>query len=254
MKNRIRARQASRFALTLACGLMAAGFFLLPPTPAAAQGGPNIWDIARGGQLYDNWMAALEANDPAATHPAYPAASQKSGAGTWRCKECHGWDYKGVEGTYGHGSHFTGIGGVRGVAGKDPAEIVKIIRDDKHGYTEALLPESAAEKLALFLSVGQVDMDRYIDRETKVARGSPRRGAQFFQTICIVCHGFDGTEINFGEADDPEYVGTVGSCNPWEALHNIRYGQPGVGMVALTVLDVEDQVDILSYIQTLPTK
>ena len=37
--------------------------------------------------------------------------------------------------------------------------------------------------------------------------------------------------------------------NPWEALHKIRFGQPGVGMVALAVLDIEDQVDILAFTQ-----
>lgn len=28
----------------------------------------------RGGQIYDNWMATLEADAPKQTHPAYPAA------------------------------------------------------------------------------------------------------------------------------------------------------------------------------------
>jgi hypothetical protein len=37
-------------------------------------------------------------------------------------------------------------------------------------------------------------------------------------------------------------------------LHKIRFGQPGVGMVALTVLDIEDLVDIVAYTQTLPAK
>jgi len=86
------------------------------------------------------------------------------------------------------------------------------------------------------------------------APGNPRRGAQFFQTICAVCHGFDGKAINFHSADDPEYVGTVAADNPWEALHKIRFGQPGVGMIALTALSMGTLVDILSYAQTLPTK
>ena len=51
-----------------------------------------------------------------------------------------------------------------------------------------------------------------------------------------------------------EFVGTFGASNPWEALHKIRFGQPGVPMVALTVLEVEDRVDILAYTQTLPAK
>jgi thiosulfate dehydrogenase len=225
-------------------------------TPAShhAHDTTNIWDVARGGQLYDNWMAVLEADQPGQTHPAYPPTAKKKGPATWRCKECHGWDYKGASGAYASGSHFTGITGLRGVAGMAPEKIHAKIMDGTHGFTKLTMPHSAMEKIALFLSVGQVDTDRYIDAKTKVARGNPRRGAQFYQTICAVCHGFDGKEINFKDEKKPEFVGTVAVKNPWEALHKIRFGQPGVGMVALIVLDIEDIVDILAYTQTLPVK
>ena len=214
----------------------------------------DIWDIARGGQLYDNWMSVVEADEPEQTHPAYPAASKKKGAGTWRCKECHGWDYRGKDGAYAKGSHFTGIIGVRGVVGMDVSKLHDIIMNETHRFTAQQLSHSAMEKLALFLSRGQLDTERYIDRESKVARGNPRRGAQFYQTICAVCHGFDGKEINFKNADNPEYVGTVARHNPWEALHKIRFGQPGVGMIALIALDIDTLVDILAYTQTLPAE
>ena len=251
----------------VANGLLAAIALAMVSQPATAQSesesnGPvghahdptDVWAIARSGQLYDNWMAVLEANEPEQTHPAYPAEGKQKGAATWRCKECHGWDYRGKDGAYAKGSHFSGVKGVRGVVGMDPEQIHAIIMDQNHGYTMANMPHSAMEKLALFLSRGQLDTDRFIDRPSKVARGNPRRGAQFFQTICSVCHGFDGTEINFKTEAEPEYVGTVCAGNPWEALHKVRFGQPGVGMVALTVLDIEDLVDIVSYCQSLPTK
>lgn len=249
--------------IAVAVVLLTAGMVFLSPSEVGAQDErptspvsipTNIWAISRGGQVYDAWWAVIEAAEPKGTHPSYPATGKQSGADTWRCKECHGWDYKGVDGAYGKGSHFTGIKGVRGVEGVDPESIMKIITDKKHGYTAAMLPAGALEKLALFLSFGQIDMDQYIDRATKKARGDPLRGAQYFQTICANCHGFDGKDMNFGEEDEPEYVGTVATDNPWEALHKIRFGQPGFGMVSLSVLDVQDQVDILSYIQTLPTK
>jgi thiosulfate dehydrogenase len=213
-----------------------------------------LGDQPRGGQLYDKWWAVIEANEPEATHPAYPANAKKSGSTTWRCKECHGWDYKGVDGAYAKGSHRTGIKGLRDMADVDPETIHEILQDGTHGYTEAMMPHSAMRKIALFLSLGQIDMDRYIDRATKKAHGNPQSGAQFFQTICANCHGFDGREINFGDDKEPEFVGTVAAANPWEALHKIRFGQPGVGMVSLSVLDIQQQVDILSYAQTLPTK
>ncbi len=117
-----------------------------------------------------------------------------------------------------------------------------------------MIPDSAVTKLALFVSLGQVDMDQYIDRATKTARGNVERGARFYQTICAVCHGFDGKAINFKDEQKPEYIGTVGSENPWETLHKIRNGQPGVPMVSMRVLPVQDAVDILAYSQTLPTK
>jgi mono/diheme cytochrome c family protein len=214
----------------------------------------DVWDIARGGQLYDNWMSVIEAEKPEASHPAYPKEGKQKGAATWRCKECHGWDYSGKDGAYAKGSHHTGIKGVREVAGVDSEKIHKIIMDKTHGFTVATMPHSAMEKLALFLSKGQINMDQYIDRKSKVARGDIKRGATFYQTICANCHGFDGKEINFKDPPKVEYVGTVCHENPWEALHKIRFGQPGVPMVAMIALSVQDQVDILAYCQTLPPK
>ncbi len=214
----------------------------------------TIWDVARGGQLYDDWMSVMEATPPETTHPAYPAAGKQKGSATWRCKECHGWDYKGADGAYSKGSHFSGIKGVMGTFGVAPEKLHEIIMNKTHAFTERMMPHSAMEKLALFLSAGLIDMDRYIDRETKVARGNAQRGAAFFQTICAVCHGFDGKAMNFKDDKNPEYIGTVATENPWETLHKIRFGQPGVGMVSLEVLGVDDLVDILAYTQTLPQK
>jgi len=218
---------------------------------------PDIWDIARGGQLYDDWMAVLEHPTPEGDHPAYPSIGKKKGKTTWRCKECHGWDYMGEDGAYGKGGHYTGIKGLRRAVGMDVDELISIIRDKTHQYTEPLIPDTAARKLALFVSRGQVGMDQYIDRPTKRARGNLRRGASFFQTVCAICHGFDGTvmvsksETSLAAFGDRGYLGTISSENPWETLHKIRNGQPGVGMVALRVLSVQDQVDVLAYMQTL---
>ena len=214
----------------------------------------DVWAIARGGQLYDNWMAVLDKDPPKGTHPAYPAAGKNKGASTWRCKECHGWDYKGAKGTYAKGSHFTGIKGVRSVVGRPPAEIHKIIMDRNHGFTGRHIPHSEMEKLAIFLSRGQVDTERYIDRATAKSNGNHKSGAEAYQTICAVCHGLDGKAINFKTDKKPEFVGTICKKNPWEALHKIRFGQPGAGMVALASLEIRHPIDILNYCQTLPVK
>ena len=214
----------------------------------------DIWAIARGGQLYDKWWEVMEAEAPKITHPSYPAAGKQKGAVTWRCKECHGWDYKGKDGAYAKGSHFTGIKGINVATAINPQKLHDIIMDKTHGYTAAMIPHSAMEKLVLFIGRGQVDMDKYIDRQTKKARGNPNRGGAIFQTVCAICHGFDGKTINFGDEKNPEYVGTVANENPWETLHKIRNGQPGVPMIALAALGDQDHVDILAYAQMLPQK
>ena len=138
-------------------GGIVAGAMVLTPVPGVAQEAQdeaspdmptNIWAISRGGQLYDKWWAVIEADPPETTHPAYPAVGKRTGSSTWRCKECHGWDYKGADGAYGKGSHYTGIKGVRGVASVDPATIHDIMMDDTHRFTEEMMPHSAMRKLA----------------------------------------------------------------------------------------------------------
>jgi thiosulfate dehydrogenase len=65
-----------------------------------------------------------------------------------------------------------------------------------------------------------------------------------------MCHGADGKTIDFG---DGEGVGDLARDNPWETLHKIRFGHPGSSMPSAVDngLSVDDQVDILTYSQTL---
>ncbi len=222
--------------------------------PAHAHDPADVWAMGRGGQLYDNWMVVTLTDHPEKTHPAYPAKGKKKGAATWRCKECHGWDTMGRNGAYATGSHKTGIKGVRRVIGMEPEKIVPLFMNRTHAYTERQISHAAQEMLSYFLSRGQIDMERIIDRDTDEARGDVKQGARLFQDVCATCHGYDGREINFSSKTFPSYVGTVCVKNPWEALHKIRYGQPGVGMVALTNLPLEEIAGILAYCQTLPVK
>ena len=213
------------------------------------------WEIGFGGRLYDNWFEALAADEPEGTHPAYPAAGQQQGAATWRCKECHGWDYKGRDGEYGSGSHATGIVGIQAMVGADPSAIRAIIEDQTHGYTPEMIPPEAMDRLARFVTRGQHEADLYFDGATGRVLGEAEPGERYYQNICAPCHGFDGKALNFsGDPDAPEYVGTVAVENPLEALHKIRNGQPGQPMPALRVLPRQDVVDILAYIRTLPTE
>ncbi|MFO1184952.1 MAG: c-type cytochrome [Bauldia sp.] len=213
--------------------------------------------VARGGVFYDSWFAALEKPAPTATHPAYPSAGRQTGAATWRCRECHGWDYKGAAGVNASGSRFTGIKGIDAMAGKDPGEIAKIIRDNVHRYTPDLLSDSAVAKLALFVSKGQIDMDLVIDRKSGKALGDSTRGVQQYRLACFACHGGDGTRINFSSGPAPEYLGTVANSNPWSVMHRMRNGLPEaamLGLAGLSTLSAADQANLLAYLQTLPVK
>jgi thiosulfate dehydrogenase len=209
--------------------------------------------IDRGGVLYDSWYGALGKEAPKETHPAYPKAGKQKGATTWRCKECHGWDYKGAAGVYGKGGRYTGIRGIRNMTYGSENAIVAILKAKTHGFGN-LIPDEDLTALAHFVAHGQIDVDIHIDRATRKAKGDPARGERIFQTTCSRCHGSDGKQINFKTPADPEYIGTVANENPWETLHKIRMGQPGVPMISMLAFDVQDHVNILAYAQTLPQK
>lgn len=235
-------------------------------------------DIADGGRLYDKWWAELRMDAPKGTHPSYPGAGKKKGADSWRCKECHGWDYRGKHGTYASGSHATGIPGIRGSANAPIEKIVKLLGNRIHQYNR-ILDKSELETIALFVSAGQVDMDQYIDRKTRQAKGTASSGKAVFATYCADCHGDDGKEYNFKEkSGGQEYLGTIAKKNPWEVMHKMMNGQPeetkrnmdhrqrnmrhGMGMMhkwrSMPAMRGREEmgtlVNLLAYLQTLPEK
>ena len=221
----------------------------MPADPSRA------WRMAHGGRIYDNWWEALDREEPEGTHPAYPAAGEQSGEVTWRCKECHGWDYRGRDGIYRAGSHFTGFPGIDGAIGRPVGEIVALMRAAPHGYTPEMIADAELENLALFVSEGQVDMGSFINLETReLTAGDPARGAEVFQTVCAACHGFDGKLLNWGEGDENNYVGTEAASLPDEVMHKILNAHPGVAMANLRAFPLQDAIDVLAYAATLPTE
>lgn len=230
---------------TLAVALAAA--FVTAPSVSLA--GEIESQITRGGQLYDKWFKITDGDLPSGTHASYPKSSKKRKKATWRCKECHGWDYMGKDGAYGKGSHFTGIKGIRGSAGAPTDKIVAILKSKSHGFTADLFKPDDFRDAALFVSKGQLDMDKHIDRASKKAKGgSKNRGAAYYNTVCANCHGRDGKKPK----DMSETLGDIANANPWEFLHKVRNGQPDEKMPAMRVFPLKAAVDILTYAQTLP--
>jgi mono/diheme cytochrome c family protein/ribosomal protein L37AE/L43A len=221
-----------------------------PPAPEL------VGDPMRGGLLYDDWIKVLGVDTPEGNQPlwATQTTNARSGKDTWRCKECHGWDYKGVEGAYGGGSHQTGFVGVLQVAGTDANEILAALKSGDHDFS-AYMDDQALTDVALFLSGDMLDSASFI-AEKKAVGGDPANGETIFTENCVDCHGPQGLALNFGDESGPEYFATIAIDNPWEFVHKARFGQPQVAdMPALVDLGLADQdyIDLLAYAQTLPT-
>ena len=219
---------------------------LIVPAPAMADMDP-IGAMARGGTIYDNWAKTLKMDAPEDTHPGWPSSSKKKGKTTWRCKSCHGWDYKGAAGAYGKGSFKTGIKGIEGAAGKGASAIVAILKDDTHGYGGKIDDEDLAD-LAAFVDAGQVDMAKVIDPGSLAPKGDAAKGAGYYNTICAGCHATTGLEPK-----EMKPFGQQMAKNPWEVLHKILNGQPGEEqMPSMRAVDLQITVDIMAHMATLP--
>ena len=203
--------------------------------------------IARGGRLYDKYFGENKAAMPTTDHPSYIKDGKYGKENSWRCKECHGWDYKGKDGAYAKGGHATGIKGISGAAGKDPATLAALLRDKTHGYTEVQLSAKDATDLAMFVSKGQGNLAKYVDATNKV-KGDGGKGEAYFNTLCAGCHGVDGKKVKDGPP-----LGSVAD-NGAEMMHKLLNGQAGEAMPALRALDHQISADIAVHLTTLPKK
>lgn len=206
--------------------------------------------IARGGRLYANWIKEIGGLAPTSPHPSYPLAARyaKESPRTWRCKECHGWDYKGKDGVYAEGNHYTGIKGISGMADADPEAIVAVLTDRTHFYGRILEYRDLLD-LANFVSRGQVDVDHYIDRTTGKVNGDPQRSRIYYEAVCANCHGGDGRRV-----PGLPPLGLMVDENPWAALHSVMNGHPGDNMPAMRGFPIERVLDILAHAQNLPRR
>lgn len=214
-------------------------------------------DPIRGGLLYNDWMSGLGVDVPATDQAlwATQTTNTRTGKDTWRCKECHGWDYLGKDGAYGSGSHATGFVGVIQVFGADPYEILAALKgatNPGHDFS-TVMDDQALTDIALFVSEDIIDSASFIDADNKAVGGNLENGKVIYDQYCASCHGAEGTAINFGNAAAPVYVGPKSLDNPWEVVHKSRFGISGE-MPALAVVtnEMQDYIDLLAYAQSLP--
>lgn len=252
------------------------------PSPA------NTEVLIQGGLLWDEVWGATGIDPSAEPNPLYemrladPSTGQKvtqSPANTWRCKECHGWDYKGKDGAYGEGSsHYTGFKGLLDkLSVLNASRIKSFVRDGyttpvgimhDYGTSGPALSDADLDALVAFiLNGGIVDTELYIFPDgafAKAGKCDQGNGQTLYETgapktvincASSGCHGIDGKAIDFDS--DPaavEYVGTIGVDNPWELLHKVRFGQPGEPSMPamLRWASIDQSCDLMTYTQTLP--
>jgi len=224
-------------------------------------------DPIRGGRLYDQWWSVLGIPPPESDHPLWSSrpdvvSNSAGGAATWRCVECHGWDYQGVNGQYGTGPHRTGF---RGVLGSEMnAEVIRQLlstppekgkNPSGHGYGGYLNADDLNDLVAFLLS-GAIGTDVLIDPISGQFQGDPVNGAADYALVgsayqCLKCHGADGTYIDFGTKESPSYLGTVAHEDPWRFLHRTRMGTPNGAMLGWLQNEGDDQsaADIGKYVQ-----
>ena len=217
--------------------------------------------ISRGGQLYDDWWRTkVDIDKPTRDHPLWKeqSANKRKGYSTYRCKECHGWDYKGKGGAYRHGSHYTGFDGVYAASNNmSVSELEAVLRgstNKDHDFSE-YLNDGDIYDLSLFMKRGVIDLAEYVNSYGSVVGGSERSGGHFFMNNCMIeCHGRTGQMINFGDENDPEFVSTIAKKNPWEFIHKVRSGQPGTRMRSGIILKWSDDDirNLLAYTRILP--
>jgi mono/diheme cytochrome c family protein len=247
------------------------------PSAISIHGGPPPGPNARrGGLLYDKWWVVNGAPSPTGNHPLYPPVGTKTGSTTYRCKECHGWDYIGKDGRYESGSNYTGIKGVLdAVTTMTEAEIFAIVKNPNgdgtggttvngHNFGAYGLSDGDINDLVAFIKNGGViDPWPYINRAgspgsyTYSFNGNAVAGASLYSggvnpaVDCSMCHGPDGTAIAFGGV---EFVGTLANDNPQETFHKIRFGHAGSRMTSYYQLGMTSAqgADVGAYCATLP--
>ena len=144
------------------------------PTTLPTPGDPAAYtsaDRVTGGLLYDKWWKAAGLAEPTGNHPLWASrpdttSNTRTGPDTWRCKECHGWDYKGVSGAYGTGSHKTGVAGIFGTT-KTAQELFDLIKTH-HSYGTAGLSDTNIWDLAKSKIRGHINYYGYKINATKI--------------------------------------------------------------------------------------
>jgi mono/diheme cytochrome c family protein len=215
-------------------------------------------DPLAGARIYDNWMTALDLNALEGDHPLWATqeSNTRSDDVTWRCKECHAWDYKGADGVNGPSSiRYTGFPSLTRAVGSSQEELLAWLdgtNNPDHNFLQFTNP-NAVNDLAIFLRTMQVDLALLIDYESGLALGNELAGESLYLNTCAECHGDSGRRIDFSSGGSPLYVADIAAVDPWRTVHVVRFGtavgnMPGTEELGWSLSSV---ADLLAYAQSL---
>jgi len=233
--------------------------------------------VVLGGRIYDKWwITSNTLSDPVTTHALWPASNTKiSGSDTWRCKECHGWDYRGRDGAYKEGKHASDIIGIVNTESaimqqSTAAQIYTFLKTNTdHGFASGNFSDTEFYAATKFVMTMRAEVEAsaspisFISDSTKLATGDANNGKSVYESTqgsCSAsnCHGADGKALDFVDGDDKvlpnSFVHNVAQENPWEFIHKVRFGvaqMPDLySSPSAEVNSVEAAVDLLAYAQT----
>lgn len=203
--------------------------------------------MARGGRLYGDWIRETGRTAPREVHPSWPGSTKVAAADTWRCRDCHGWDYQGKDGPAARLSAVPGPA-LTGAEGASVEQIMAVLTNDTHRYSGVLSQRDLSD-LATFVAQGQFPMDWAIDPVKGTFHSAGTGYDDHYETLCASCHGSTGTAVRTMSP-----LGRVVRENPWRALHNVLNGHAGESMPPMRVFPPDMAAAILAHVEkTLPS-
>ena len=190
-----------------------------------------------GGSMYDSiWLTLEIFNIP--TWARGDADEEGAHLLAYRCMSCHGWDYRGSEGTYG--PNFLNVPWVANInliesRHKPAAELKAAILSPPHPpeYAE-IFQEIDLEDFAAFIKNEMVDTSviySYYPEKGHFAinpGGNQERGHEFIEANCVTCHGPETDQIKTNQGRFS--LGSASRIKFFETIHKILFGSPQTSM------------------------
>jgi len=220
-------------------------------------------NVVRGGRLYDNWWREKNVSKPSSDNPIWEKVLERFPENTinnenqWRCKECHGWDYKGHSGTYNEDSdHYTDIPGLSKTNLQyNVKNIFFAIVNGSVNYGSINEISHQFTGLDLLNLADTYDLTKFIFQiarlsETNTFEGNKSKGVEIFNNIpndnnrsCtyVSCH----TESS-SLTPSLEQIINLAFQDPNKFLHKLRFGSPGTNMPS--GMNKNDAEDVLAFV------